>query len=693
MYGLDIGDSYARIAWLDADGRPVAADPPPDLPAVPATVLGTPGTELRVGRAPGAVSARSRLLARSAGSMATAEALVGCVLAELTRRSLAAGRPAPHEVVLGRPAAGDGEPELRRAAQAAGLRVEKVLPEPVAAALHYEAIRDGVRNSVLVYDQGATGLQLSLLAVDGHERTVSVLETVRHPLGGDHWDQALATELRRRLGASDTDTDPDGSLRHTAERLRLGLDTADSAQHQVRWAGAERTVVLDRETFESLVRPLREQSVAAVGALLRRARERGWEVPESLLLAGGLSATPGTAELFEPLGLYVRSRAPQAAVASGLALASTFGMLWVESVPRASTPGTPLPVAAGPLPKPLPDPDPLPTEPLSAGPLPTVSDPDPLSAPAGPVAPGTPGPEPEPVPVPGPVLEKVPTVSTQGTQPLAHPATAPDTDLLSPPPVEEQPTEEQPTERQPTVEYPTPQPHAPEHAPESTPEHAPEHAVPVEQLDVLRRDDHLLVRWAWPEGSREAQVSWRLEDPAPAGVARSGELRCSRRSYQHDGGLTLPVGRGAITLTVWALAPDPADPLAPPAVLQLPAQLPLVHYDVLVRRGLRGWAIRPGRRTWSARLVFTAEAGCLLPPLQVVHGLGRTRPTRAGEGTVLRELPEQRLEARVPLTLKLPVPATRGTSWLVCLSATPEDPSVDLRPIALHRLKLTSSPP
>ncbi|MBO1419065.1 hypothetical protein, partial [Streptomyces sp. FH025] len=195
----------------------------------------------------------------------------------------------------------------------------------------------------------------------------------------------------------------------------------------------------------------------------------------------------------------------------------------------------------------------------------------------------------------------------------------------------------------------------------------------------------LLVRWAWPDGCREAQVGWRLDGPVPTGVARAGELRCSHRGYHHDGGLTLPVGRGAVALTVWALAPHPADPLAKPATVELPAELPLVTYDVLVPR-VRALT---GRRGWTARLVLTAEAGCLLPPLQVVHGPGRTRPTRAGEGTVLHELPEQRLEAGAPLVLKLTVPATRGPSWLVCLPAAAGDPTVDLRPIALHRLRVT----
>ncbi|MEV7215780.1 Hsp70 family protein [Kitasatospora cineracea] len=666
MYGVDLGDSYARIAWLDRDGRPVTADPPPNAPAVPATVRGTPGTELRVSRAPGAVSARDRLLRRATSSTAAA-ALVGCVLAELARHATAAGREAPHRVVLGLPTS-SGEPELRRAAEAAGLRVEKVLLEAVAAALHYGTVREGVRGSVLVHDQGATGLRLSLLAVDGDERRVSVLETARHPLGGDHWDQRVEAELRRSLAVADHA--PDGVLLRTAEHLRLALGTADHARRTIRWGGTDRTVELDRQTLDTLVRPLREQSAAAVVELLDRAQERGWEPPDTVLLAGGLSAAPGTEETLERLGLLVRSDAPQTAVASGLALAPTVGMLWVQEGPQTTpshrtprTPGAaagaagaadPEPPGAGPV-----DPDPRPSEPPTEDPdpptavcPPTGAEPDAAPVPPGPDTPSAvPGPPAEPGPGPGPAFP-APAAGPEEDAPIPEETTPPARDR---------------------------EPATPERPP---PGAAEEYPVPVGQLDGLRRDDHLLVRWAWPDAAQHAQVEWSLDGAPPAGIARSGELRCSRRGYHNDGGLTLPVGRGAVVVTVWALAPYPADPLAEPAVLDLPAQPPLVRYDVLVPR------LRPlaARRGWTARLVVSSAADCLLPPLLVVHGPGPARPTRAGEGTVLHELAGQRLAAGVPLTVKVAVPPTDGPSWLVCLA--PAD-TVDLRPISLHRLRVT----
>ncbi|MGW2546369.1 DUF3093 family protein, partial [Kitasatospora sp. NPDC001574] len=206
------------------------------------------------------------------------------------------------------------------------------------------------------------------------------------------------------------------------------------------------------------------------------------------------------------------------------------------------------------------------------------------------------------------------------------------------------------------------------------------HPVPVGRLRATRRDDHLLIVWAWPPDGREARVRWTLDVPDPGGLPRAGDVRCGRRSYQHDGGLDLRVGRGAVTVTVEAFTPHPADPLAEPSALILPARPPLVRYEAVVRRGLRG-------RT--ARLTFVTDTACELPALQVVHGRGRICPAEAADGTVLRELPARRLDARIPFTVELPFPATRGTSWLVCLPLTRDDPAAELRPASLHRLKVS----
>jgi hypothetical protein len=210
----------------------------------------------------------------------------------------------------------------------------------------------------------------------------------------------------------------------------------------------------------------------------------------------------------------------------------------------------------------------------------------------------------------------------------------------------------------------------------------------VTQLQAIRRDDHLLVLWAWPDSALTARVRWRREDATATGDGpRDGDIRCQRRVYEHDGGLDLPVGRGAITLTVEALVPDPAADTEGAASLRVPAEPPIVEYEPSLRRRLTGARV--------ATVTFTARTGCDLPALRIVHGLGRYRPTSTAEGTVLHQVPAQRLPADTSLTVQFPFPGTKGPSWLVCFPADgpasdqDRDIVIDIRPTALHRLRVT----
>lgn len=209
-------------------------------------------------------------------------------------------------------------------------------------------------------------------------------------------------------------------------------------------------------------------------------------------------------------------------------------------------------------------------------------------------------------------------------------------------------------------------------------------SVPVTQLQAIRRDDHLLVVWAWPDSALTARVRWHREDATGHGP-RDGDMRCQRRVYEHDGGLDLPVGRGAITLTVEALVPDPTIDTEGAASCRVPAEPPIVEYEPSLRRRLTGARV--------ATVTFTTRTGCHLPALRIVHGLGLYRPTSTAEGTVLHEVPAQRLNASSPLTVEFPLPSTRGPSWLVCFPASgadsDEDRDIDIRPTALHRLRVT----
>ncbi|MGW7753873.1 Hsp70 family protein [Streptomyces violaceusniger] len=534
MLGIAIGHHIARVGRIGPEGRPTV------------TVTDLDGTD-------GVADPATALAALLAG--ATDE-----------------------EAVLGLPASAGREAEavLRRAAEDTGLRVSRIVPEPVAVALHYGAIDEGVHRTVLVVDQAATTVDLTVLAITP-DLTVRVVTTRTAPLADDH-------------------------------------------------------------------------------ALTATARELAESAPDAVLLSGELYAMPAPRadieNLAEAQGLTVRCTTPELAVVRGLLLLEDFGLLRIATGPAP---------ARAHFPPPLEDPEPQPWRPLP-------EDPEPQRAPA------------------------------ESTPEKRAAYTAPPPGRDEPPPARSGPATPTPeSEPEPAAE-PTPEPE-PEQTPEPTPPPPPEPApsatpalrsVPVTQLDAIRRDDHLLVLWAWPDSALTARVRWRREDAtATGGGPRDGDIRCQRRVYEHDGGLDLPVGRGAVTLTVEALVPDATVDTEGAASLRIAAEPPIVEYEPSLRRRLTGARV--------ATVTFTARTGCDLPALRIVHGRGRYRPTSTAEGTVLHEVPAQRLPAGAPLTLEFPFPSTRGPSWLVCFPAegpdtgpdADHDHTIDIRPTALHRLRVT----
>ncbi|MDD9376563.1 Hsp70 family protein [Streptomyces sp. ZAF1911] len=621
---------------------------------------------------------------------------------------------------LGLPVSGGREDELRYAAERSGLEVGRVVPEPVAVALHYGAVAQGVDHTVLVCDQGATTLDLSVLAV-APDLTVHVVRCLSLRLGGDDWDAAVAAELAGRLPDG---VDPLGA----AEVLRRALGDSDSVTEAVEdAAGGRHALTLDRGEFERAVAPLRERLLAAVAEQLAAAEP----AVDTVLLAGGMGAEPGLRTAIEALpaaqGLTVRCDRPELAVVLGLLELRDFGVLRVvtgsagrpgraepgyagrdSGYPRTETgrPGGDTRYAGGTeYVDTLLDPEPAgaPTDPEPRTGRPPVEDPEPArrqgGGPAGqedafaPPEPEAAAPQPHAEPPHAPYTESAHAPYTESPTDGPASADAPGSPEASAPPSADHPEPEPHREPEPgprpAYDSPAPPPGGDpyditaEDPPRSPVDPRPRFAVPVGQLQAVRRGDHLLVLWAWPEGALSARVRWRREGNTAGAAAGAGDTVCRRRVYEHDGGFDLAVGNGAVTLTVEALVADLGEDCEGASSLLVPAAPTVVSYEPSVRRRLKGRV---------ASVTFTSEDGCDLPGLRIVHSLGRFRPTSTAEGTVLHEVPAQRLSAATPLTVEFPLPATRGPSWLVCFPAHADagtDLGIDIRPTALHRLRVT----
>ena len=733
VFGIDLGESNLRVAWRDKAGQLTAE-------AIPAALwLAGPGT-IRVGaqaadasmthpdevitgvralllqhEAAARAGERSQPLAGPNGFTVSAEDAAVQLFAAAASLGTAQGGGPVTDVELGVPELSGRSPALRRAAETAGLAVRDEVAEPVAVALHYGAVTDAADQLVVVFDLGGSTLSVTAMGIAG--LSVEILDSATEPLAGDAWDTILASDLLKQLPERVRQDQADAlhrALHRVARELRTALDTADQASRLLRYPDQEFELRLDRERFAELSAGLLDRIVAVTQRVLDRAAQRTGERPYTVLLAGGASRMPAVqAVLRTRLDADVRIADPELAVVSGLTLRPGLALLrvrvtvgaagpsdWagrdrrpqVRAVPGRPAAGLrPGPDGAaqlepglergGPQPEPgteretaaAGDPEPPPT---AAGPHPgTEHDPEPAGLSPGQatgerLAEPSPGPDGAGPPGRAAPQDGAAQCDAAGT-PVSTPPDAPGAEGARPSPAAAQLDEAGPAAGQPSRAGPA----------AAVPEGRVQadqvlSGQPVQQLRGIRRDGHLLLSWIWPDQSLAARVQWRA-DSDPAGPR--GDARCSRRVYEHDGGFDIAIGSGAATITVEALVPV-VELDGPPSVLRVEALAPVVRYDPVVRRGLRH---RP------VTLTFTSDRDCQLPPVVVVHAVGRLRPDGPHQGTIVHEIPARPLIARQPSQASFELPSLPASSWLVCFPADPDAAPVDLRPVALHRLKVS----
>jgi molecular chaperone DnaK len=261
--------------------------------------------------------------------------------------------------------------DTRRAAELAGLTVERILNEPTAAALAYGLDRLGESATVAVYDLGGGTFDLSVLQLrEGFFEVIATAGDTR--LGGDDLDLALARFLAGELDLGVLSESEEATLRMRAREAKEALSSEDRVVVRLPFFRGEASyeVEITRERFEKLALPLIERTGPICRRAFAEAAEKGASAVEKLILVGGSTRIPLVrTKLKEWFGLEPDlSQHPDEAVALGAAIQAgmlcgrvrqillvdvtplslgieTFGGLMNVIIPRNST----IPVKAGEL--------------------------------------------------------------------------------------------------------------------------------------------------------------------------------------------------------------------------------------------------------------------------------------------------------------------------------------------------------
>ena len=339
VFGIDLGTTNSSIAYVDESGTPrlIEIDGSPLLPSV---VGLDPAGNVLVGRAAHnqAQIYPERTIASVKRRMGSDDEIclgeqrytpveVSALILRRLREAATAdlGVPVERAVVTVPAYFSDAQrTATREAGEVAGLKVERILNEPTAAALTYVDERDEPR-TLLVYDLGGGTFDVSIVRTRGVVTEVlsSHGDTA---LGGDDFDQLLLGVLDERTGHP-LDARGRARLRRTAQTTKIAL--SDDTHVWVREEHlAERDgeplhleVEVDRHEYERLIEPLLERTRDSIQVALREADVLARDLDE-VLLVGGSTRTPRVAEMLHELtGIAPRCDVnPEHAVALGAAM-------------------------------------------------------------------------------------------------------------------------------------------------------------------------------------------------------------------------------------------------------------------------------------------------------------------------------------------------------------------------------------
>jgi molecular chaperone HscC len=202
----------------------------------------------------------------------------------------------------------------KAAGELAGLKVERLLNEPTAAALAYGLQEHDGERKILVLDLGGGTFDVSILEM--FEGVMEVRATAGDNfLGGEDFADAImdrfiaAVADRVKLPPRSQPAEIHGALRRAAEVAKRALSDGD--QHEIVLAvkGTEYRWTLTRDEFELLSEPLIKRIRAPIERALRDARLHPDQITH-LVLAGGATRMP----LFKRLAARLFQRLPIAQI-------------------------------------------------------------------------------------------------------------------------------------------------------------------------------------------------------------------------------------------------------------------------------------------------------------------------------------------------------------------------------------------
>merc|ERR1712038_1031557 len=195
-----------------------------------------------------------------------------------------------------------------------GMKVQRIINEPTAAAIAYGMDKTGGESNVLVFDLGGGTFDVTLLTIDNGVFEVLATNGDTH-LGGEDFDQRVM-QFFIKMAKKKSNIDITGDKRALSSQQQARVEIEDLAE------GFDFSETLTRARFEELNVDLFKKTLGPVGRVLEDADVSKSEVDE-IVLVGGSTRIPKVQSLIaEYFGGKEPSKGinPDEAVAYGAAV-------------------------------------------------------------------------------------------------------------------------------------------------------------------------------------------------------------------------------------------------------------------------------------------------------------------------------------------------------------------------------------
>lgn len=182
-----------------------------------------------------------------------------------------------------------------QAAELAGLKVLKIIQEPIAAAFAFELDINAANKQILVYDLGGRTLSISIVNPVKHTMRLQQHYSNQY-LGGTYFDYRIIEYMKKHLRdvyrMDDIDEKLEYKLIAAAKKAKEQLSFETSVSIKIPFIGIVDNKVINfeldltREKFEELTGDLADQTISQIDSLLHSAGLEKSEIYKVLLVGG-----------------------------------------------------------------------------------------------------------------------------------------------------------------------------------------------------------------------------------------------------------------------------------------------------------------------------------------------------------------------------------------------------------------------